>query len=91
MVRAGCTGDKVSSVVHEVLNIANIQAVGKISHRSVSRIVMEGFFGTQMQLGHEMKSANSLTLSGDATIHWDINYSTYANNAYGWDPTNLMH
>jgi hypothetical protein len=36
LIRAGCTRDKVSSVVHEVLNIANIQAVGKISQRSVS-------------------------------------------------------
>jgi len=76
LVRAGCTRDKVSSVVHEVLNIANIQAVGKISRRSVSRIIVEGFFATQMQLGHEMKSANSMTLSGDATTHRDINYDS---------------
>ena len=77
LVRAGCTRDKVGSVVHEVLSTANIQAVGKISRRSVSQIIMEGFFGTQMQLGHEMKNAKSLTLSRDATTHRDISYDSH--------------
>ena len=69
LVKAGCTRDKIASVIHEVLKIANVQAVGKISQRSVSRMIIEGFFASQMQLGHEMQKANSLTLSADGTTH----------------------
>src|SRR6266550_5602572 len=76
LVKAGCTRDKIASVIHEVLKIANVQAVGKISQRSVSRMIIEGFFASQMQLGHEMQKANSLTLSADGTTHRDVNYNS---------------
>jgi len=50
--------------------------VGSISRTSVSRIIREGYFAAQIQLGHEMKMAESMTFSADGTGHRSINYNS---------------
>jgi hypothetical protein len=43
--------------------------VGSINCRSVARIIREGYFVAQIQLGHEMGMAESMTFSADGTGH----------------------
>ena len=43
--------------------------VGSISCTSVAQIIREGYFAAQIQLGHEMKMAESMTVSADGTDH----------------------
>jgi hypothetical protein len=50
--------------------------VGSISCRSVAQIIREGYFAAQIQLGHGMKMAESMTLSADGTGHRSINYNS---------------
>ncbi len=50
--------------------------VGSISRTSVTRIIQEGYFVAQIQLGHEMKMAETMTFSADGTGHRSINYNS---------------
>jgi hypothetical protein len=59
LVKAGCSREYVSEVIHAVFKTAGISVVGEISRRSVSRIITEGFYAAQMQLGHEMTQSES--------------------------------
>ena len=43
--------------------------VGSISCTSVAQIIREGYFAAQIQLGHEMKMVESMTVSADGTDH----------------------
>src|SRR6266487_120253 len=56
LVKAGCSRDYISQVIHAVLKTAGISTYGNVSRRTVSRIVVEGYFAAQVQLGHEMKN-----------------------------------
>src|SRR3984893_988226 len=69
LVKAGCSRDHVSHVIHAVLKAVGISAKGNISRRTVSRVILEGYYAAQVQLGHEMENAKSMTLSGDGTTH----------------------
>ena len=40
--------------------MADITVVGSISRTSVARIIQEGYFAAQIQLGHEMKMCHEL-------------------------------
>ena len=50
--------------------------VGSISRPSVTRIIREGYFAAQIQLGHEMKMAETMTFSANGTGHRSINYNS---------------
>ena len=76
LVRAGCSRNYVNQVIHEVLKSAGIQTIGKISRPSVSRIIQEGFYAAQIQLGYELQNAESMTFSADGTSHRSINYNS---------------
>jgi chromosome segregation ATPase len=56
LVKAGCSRGYVGQVIHAVLKTAGISVHGKISRRTVSRVVLEGYYAAQMQLGHEIKA-----------------------------------
>ena len=47
---------------------------GSISRWTVSRILMEGYVASQIQLGFEMAEAETLTRSGDGTSHRNVQY-----------------
>jgi hypothetical protein len=76
LVKAGCSRNLVGEVISAVLKSAGITGVGNISRTSVSRILREGYFAAQIQLGYEMKNAESMTFSADGTSHRSINYNS---------------
>ena len=76
LVKAGCSRNLVGEVISAVLKSAGITAVGSISRPSISRILREGYFAAQIQLGYEMKNAESMTFSADGTSHRSINYNS---------------
>jgi hypothetical protein len=59
LVQAGCSRSYVGEVIHAILRTAGISTHGDISRRTVSRVVLEGYYAAQVQLGYEMNSAKS--------------------------------
>ena len=74
--QSGCSANCINDIISAVLNTVGITMVGSISRRSVARIIREGYFAAQIQLGHEMKMAESMTVSADGTGHRSINYNS---------------
>jgi len=74
--KSGCSANHINEIINSVLNTAGIAMVGSISRTSVARIIREGYFAAQIQLGHEMKMAESMTFSADGTGHRSINYNS---------------
>jgi len=74
LAKAGCSGNYINEVIVAVLQSAGIETVGHMP--SVTQIIREGFFAAQIQLGHEMKIAQSMTFSADGTGHQSINYNS---------------
>jgi len=52
-----------------ILKSAGIDTIGTVSRTSVSHILHEWYFAAQVQLGYEMKNAQSMTFSADGTSH----------------------
>jgi len=63
LVKAGCSRNYVGKVISAVLKSAGITTIGNISRRTVSRVIIEGYFAAQIQLGHEMKNAESMVVN----------------------------
>jgi hypothetical protein len=74
--QSGCSANRINEIIHAVLKTAGITMVGSISCTSVARIIREGYFAAQIQLGHEMKMAETMTFSADGTGHRSINYNS---------------
>ena len=74
--QSGCSASRINEIISAVLNTVGVTMVGIISRRSVARIIREGYFAAQIQLGHEMKMAESMTFSADETGHRSINYNS---------------
>ncbi len=74
--QSGCSANRINEIISAVFNTVGITMVGSISRRSVARIIREGYFAAQIQLGHEMKTAESMTFSADGTGHRSINYNS---------------
>jgi hypothetical protein len=62
LVQAGCSREYVGDVIHAIFKTAGISVIGRVSRRTVSRIVVEGYFAAQMQLGYEMQNTESMFL-----------------------------
>ena len=75
LFQAGCSASHINEIITAVLKTAGITMVGSISRTSIARIIREGYFAAQIQLGHEMKMAESMTFSADGTGHQSINYN----------------
>jgi len=76
LVRAGCSWNYINEVISAVLHSAGINTIGTVSRPSVARILCEGYFAAQIQLGYEMQNAKSMTFSTDDTSHRSINYNS---------------
>ena len=76
LFQSGCSANHINEIITTVLKTAGITVVGSISHTSVARIIREGYFAAQIQLGHEMKMAETMTFSADGTGHRSINYNS---------------
>jgi hypothetical protein len=59
-----------------VLQSAGINPVNSISRTTVARVVHEGYFAAQIQLGYEMANTKSMTFSADGTGHHGINFNS---------------
>jgi hypothetical protein len=59
LVKAGCSQEHVGQVITAVFKTAGISVKGDVSRRTISRVIMEGYFAAQIQLGYEMKHAES--------------------------------
>ena len=57
LVQAGCSRDYVGQVIHAILKTAGISVYGSVSRRTVSRVIVEGYYAAQVQLGYEMTKA----------------------------------
>ena len=60
LVQLGCSKENVSKVIHAVLKTAGISVHGDVSRCTVSRVILEGYFAAQVQLGYEMEKAKSM-------------------------------
>ena len=60
IVQAGCSREHVSKVIHAVLGAAGITVKGKISRHTVSRVILEGYYAAQVQLGYEMQMTKGI-------------------------------
>ena len=76
LVKAGCSRNYISEVISAVLKSAGITTVGTISRPTISRILREGYFAAQIQLGYEMENTRSMTFSADGTSHRSVNYNS---------------
>ena len=76
LVKAGCSRKYVNEVISSVLQSAGINPVGSISRTTVARVVREGYFAAQIQLGYEMANTKSMTFSADGTGHRGINFNS---------------
>lgn len=54
LVQAGVSAKNIKTVIQAVFAAAGITAVGKISPRTVARIIREGFYAACAQLGFEI-------------------------------------
>jgi hypothetical protein len=63
LVKAGCPRGYVGKVISAVLKSAGITTIGNISQHIVSHVIIEGYFAAQIQLGHEMKNAESMVVN----------------------------
>ena len=77
LVEANVSNEKIMGVIEAVLATAGITAVGKVSARTVSRIIKEGYIASCIQLGYEIQAADALTLGADGTGHKSINYNSH--------------
>src|SRR5260370_5232310 len=76
LFQSGCSANRINDIITAVLNTAGITVVGSISRTSVTWILREGLLAAQIQLGHEMKMAETMTISADGTGHRSINYNS---------------
>lgn len=60
LVKSGCSRDCVSDIIRAVLKSAGITMIGNVSRRTVSRVITEGYYAAQIQLGYEMQNAKSM-------------------------------
>ena len=59
LTQAGCSQQHIMDIIKAVLETAGITAVGKISSRTVGRIIREGYYAACLQLGYEINQADS--------------------------------
>ncbi|KAJ6548832.1 hypothetical protein B0H19DRAFT_952564, partial [Mycena capillaripes] len=76
LVKAGCSQEKVGSVIQYVAQKAGRTVKGKMSRRTVQRSMVEGGVAARIQLAHEMAQADGITLSTDATTVRGENYES---------------
>jgi hypothetical protein len=62
LVQAGCSQEYIGKVIHAIFRTAGISVIGDVSRRTVSRIVSEGYYAAQVQLGYEMQNTEGMFL-----------------------------
>lgn len=60
LVKCGCAKEYVDQVIHGVLKCAGVKALGHVSRCTVSRVLVEGYIASQIQLGYEMTQTDGV-------------------------------
>ncbi|THV05639.1 hypothetical protein K435DRAFT_647075 [Dendrothele bispora CBS 962.96] len=76
MVAAGCSRQKVGTLIKNVGATFGIEIKSTMSRCTVSRAVLEGGVAAKMQIGYEMLQTNACTISADSTSHRKQNYES---------------
>ncbi|KAG1769493.1 hypothetical protein EV702DRAFT_1202900 [Suillus placidus] len=67
----------VNATINAMAEALGVEITGSVSGHSIRRIVAEGGVAAEAQLVDEMNIAKGVTLSGDATLHKNINYQSH--------------
>lgn len=62
LVKCGCAKEYIDQVIQSVLKCAGVQTLGRVSRRTVSRVLVEGYIASQIQLGYEMSQNEGMYL-----------------------------
>ncbi|KII95110.1 hypothetical protein PLICRDRAFT_69546, partial [Plicaturopsis crispa FD-325 SS-3] len=76
LVKAGCSQEHVGPTIASIASMLGISVKGRISRRTVGRALREGGIASKIQLGHEVKNADSFTVSTDGTSHKSLQYES---------------
>ncbi|KAH7886418.1 hypothetical protein F5I97DRAFT_1880326 [Phlebopus sp. FC_14] len=67
----------INGAIHAISSAAGMEVKGKLSERSIGRIMLEGDVAASVQLVDEVNQVQGVTLSSDGTTHKHINYSSH--------------
>jgi len=72
LTTAGCSKEFVGAVIEAVCKAAGVTVDAVISRRTVGRAILEGGIAAELQIGHEIAQATSLTTGNDGTTNKHI-------------------
>ncbi|KAJ7085172.1 hypothetical protein B0H15DRAFT_740226, partial [Mycena belliarum] len=75
-VDAGCARGKIGPLLQRMGSIFGIRIAKSISRRTVSRVVLEGGIGSEMQIQYEASRNRAITISADSTSNRGINFES---------------
>ncbi|KAJ3765296.1 hypothetical protein FB446DRAFT_795198 [Lentinula raphanica] len=76
MTATGCSREKVGRLIQLIGRTFGIDIKG-MSRRTVSRVIIEGWVASKVQLAHEIKNSEGVTISQDSTSHRKQNYESH--------------
>ncbi|KAH9927018.1 hypothetical protein B0H21DRAFT_700684, partial [Amylocystis lapponica] len=75
LVHSGCSVSHVGAIMREIATAFGVHGAElKLDKRTVGRMNLEGGVASEVQIAHEIMNAESLTISGDGTMHWHNNF-----------------
>ncbi|QRV88435.1 hypothetical protein RhiJN_16453 [Ceratobasidium sp. AG-Ba] len=74
LVCKGVSTEHIADVIGIVAEALGIPISGSVSARSVSRVMLEGLVQAQIQIGHELRQADYLSICGDGTTIKNIQH-----------------
>ncbi|TFY81274.1 hypothetical protein EWM64_g2732 [Hericium alpestre] len=81
LVELGVPFGSILYVIRRVFLAANIPVLGSFTNRSVHRVILKGGVAANIQIAHEIKQTESLTISGDGTslknVHFESAFLMY--------------
>ncbi|KAI0313246.1 hypothetical protein OF83DRAFT_1065825 [Amylostereum chailletii] len=75
--KSGCSHSQVGHVIQKVGRVMGVSVERCMSRRTVGRVILEGGIAAKIQLGHEIKQSESLTMSSDSTMHRHVNIDAH--------------
>ncbi|KAH9898167.1 hypothetical protein C8Q73DRAFT_779911 [Cubamyces lactineus] len=74
LISSGCAQEKVGRLVQQFGRIFGCHVKEQMSAHTIRRAVFEGCIASDIQIGHEIATSSSVTISGDGTTHRHVNY-----------------
>ncbi|RDX46785.1 hypothetical protein OH76DRAFT_1442708 [Lentinus brumalis] len=76
LVELGLKVNQINGAISAVAQATGTAVAGSLSARSIGRFVREGGVAAAMQIVDEIRTAQSLTISGDGTTNKHVNYDS---------------